>query len=80
MEKKKELNKSPFETIKSEKINLGRFSVVQMKCVNGTRPYDYLEMMEGVSILPVPWRKYYYIERIDMRSDPSWQTELPAGG
>ena len=51
---KKELNKSPFETIKSEKIKLGRFNVVQDEVrVNGNiRPYDYLEMMEGVSILP----------------------------
>ena len=48
---KKELNKSPFETIKSEKIKLGRFNVVQDEVrVNGNiRPYDYLEMMEGVS-------------------------------
>ena len=47
---KKELNKSPFETIKSEKIKLGRFNVVQDEVrVNGNvRPYDYLEMMEGV--------------------------------
>ena len=51
---KKELNNSPFETMKSEKIKLGRFNVVQDEVrVNGNiRPYDYLEMMEGVSILP----------------------------
>ena len=51
---KKELNKSPFETIKSEKIKLGRFNVVQDEVrVNGNvRPYDYLEMMEGVTFLP----------------------------
>lgn len=65
---KKELNKSPFETIKSEKINLGRFNVVQDEVrVNGNiRPYDYLEMMEGVSILPfhgeniITLREYRY--------------------
>ena len=51
---KKELNKSPFDTIKSENIKLGRLNVVQDEVrVNGNiRPYDYLEMMEGVSILP----------------------------
>ena len=77
---KKELNKSPFETIKSEKIKLGRFNVVQDEVrVNGNiRPYDYLEMMEGVSILPfhgeniITLREYRYPIR-------SWQTELPGG-
>ena len=51
---KKELNESPFETMKSEKVKLGRFNVVQDEVrVNGNiRPYDYLEMLEGVSILP----------------------------
>ncbi len=46
--------KNPFETIKSEKIKLGRFNVVQDEVrINGNvRPYDYLEMLEGVSILP----------------------------
>ena len=39
---KKELNNSPFETMKSEKIKLGRFNVVQDEVrVNGNiRPYD----------------------------------------
>lgn len=47
--------------------------------VNGNvRPYDYLEMMEGVSILPfhgeniITLREYRYPIR-------SWQTELPGG-
>lgn len=77
---RKELNKSPFETVKSEKIELGRFNVVQDEVrVNGNiRPYDYLEMMEGVSILPfhgeniITLREYRYPIR-------SWQTELPGG-
>lgn len=47
--------------------------------VNGNiRPYDYLEMMERVSILPfhgeniITLREYRYPIR-------SWQTELPGG-
>ena len=47
--------------------------------VNGNiRPYYYLEMMEGVSILPfhgeniITLREYRYPIR-------SWQTELPGG-
>ena len=72
--------KNPFETIKSEKIKLGRFNVVQDEVrVNGNvRPYDYLEMLEGVSILPfhgeniITLREYRYPIR-------SWQTELPGG-
>ena len=46
--------KSPFETVESEKIKLGRFTLVQdkVRVKNQIRPYDYLEMIEGVSILP----------------------------
>ena len=72
--------KSPFETIRSEKIKLGRFNVIQDEVrVNGNvRPYDYLEILEGVSILPfhgeniITLREYCYSIR-------SWQTELPCG-
>lgn len=72
--------KNPFETIKSKKIKLGRFRVVQDEVrVNGDiRPYDYFEMLEGVSILPfhgenvITLREYRYPIR-------SWQTELPGG-
>ena len=60
--------KSPFETIRSEKIKLGRFNVIQDEVrVNGNvRPYDYLEILEGVSILPfhgeniITLREYRY--------------------
>ena len=59
---------------------MGRFTVVQDEVrVNGQiRPYDYLEMLEGVSILPfhgeniITLREYRYPIR-------SWQTELPGG-
>lgn len=72
--------RNPIETITTKKIELGRFNVIQDQIrVNGTvRPYDYLEMMEGVSILPIhgeniiTLREYRYPIR-------SWQTELPGG-
>lgn len=71
---------SPFETLKSEKIKVGRFTVVEDQVrVNGhEQPYDYLEIREGVSILPVHkgnillQRQYRYPVR-------SWQWELPGG-
>lgn len=70
----------PFETLKSEKIRVGRFEVVQDRVrVNGhEQPYDYLEIREGVSILPVRngnillQRQYRYPVR-------SWQWELSGG-
>ena len=47
--------KSPFETLESVKTKTGRFTIVQDQVrVNGHRqPYDYLEIREGVSILPI---------------------------
>ena len=72
--------KSPFETVESEKIKLGRFTLVQdkVRVKNQIRPYDYLEMIEGVSILPfrgeniITLKEYRYPIRL-------WQTELPGG-
>lgn len=73
-------NKSPFETIKSEKITIGRFKVVEdVVRVNGKIcPYDYLEMKEGVSILPIKGDKVVTLRqyRYPIRS---WQRELPGG-
>ena len=72
--------KSPFETVESEKIKLGRFTLVQdkVRVKNQIRPYDYPEMIEGVSILPfhgeniITLKEYRYPIRL-------WQTELPGG-
>lgn len=47
--------KIPFETLESKKIKAGRFTIIQDRVrVNGhEQPYDYLEIREGVSILPI---------------------------
>lgn len=71
---------SPFETISTERKTLGRFTVVSDRIkVNGNiRPYDYLEIKEGVCVLPihesniVTIREYRYPVR-------SWQREIPGG-
>ncbi len=71
---------NPFETLRSEKKREGRFTIVQDRVrVNGhEQPYDYLEIREGVSILPIRagkvllQRQYRYPVR-------SWQWELPGG-
>ena len=73
-------NKIPFETLESEKVKAGRFTIVQDRVrVNGhEQPYDYLAIREGVSILPfhngniLLQRQYRYPVR-------SWQWELPGG-
>ena len=70
----------PFETLASEKIQVGRFTVVedQVKVNGHQQPYDYLEIREGVSILPIKdgkvivQRQYRYPVR-------SWQWEIPGG-
>ena len=64
--------KNPFETIKSEKIKLGRFNVVQDEVrVNGNvRPYDYLEMLEGGQYTSVPFLLLFtrvYLGRMRIR-------------
>lgn len=73
-------NENPFETITSKKQTSGRFTIVSDQVrVNGKIcPYDYLEMKEGVCILPihgnniVTLREYRYPIR-------SWQREFPGG-
>ncbi|MDO4491428.1 MAG: NUDIX hydrolase [Lachnospiraceae bacterium] len=71
---------NPFETIKSEKRNEGRFTIVSDQVrVNGKIcPYDYLEMKEGVCILPFHQGKVIILKeyRYPIRS---WQRELPGG-
>lgn len=44
--------KSPFETVESEKIKLGRFTLVQdkVRVKNQIRPYDYLEILYLISV------------------------------
>lgn len=73
-------NESPFQTIKSEKKTMGRFTVVSdVVKVNGkTCPYDYLEMSEGVCILPIHERNIVALReyRYPIRS---WQQEFPGG-
>lgn len=72
--------KGPFETLESVKTKTGRFTIVQDQVkVNGHRQsYEYLEIREGVSILPIGegkillQRQYRYPVR-------SWQWELPGG-
>ena len=72
--------KIPFETLESKKMKAGRFTIVQDRVrVNGhEQPYDYLEIREGVSILPIRdgnillQRQYRY-------PVCSWQWELPGG-
>lgn len=72
--------KIPFETLESKKMKAGRFTIVQDRVrVNGhEQPYDYLEIREGVSVLPLRdgnillQRQYRYPVR-------SWQWELPGG-
>ena len=76
----KEDKYSPFETLTSKKVQAGRFTIVQdqVKVNKHQQPYDYLEIREGVSILPIKdgkvivQRQYRYPVR-------SWQWEIPGG-
>lgn len=73
-------NEKLFDTLKSERVNVGRFTVVEDRVrINGyEQPYDYLEIGEGVCILPIHdgkvivQRQYRYPVR-------SWQWEVPGG-
>ncbi|MDY4771390.1 MAG: NUDIX hydrolase [Lachnospiraceae bacterium] len=71
---------SPFETLTSERIKMGRFIIVsdQVKVNDKVCPYDYLEMKEGVCILPFHGDKVITLKeyRYPIRS---WQRELPGG-
>ncbi len=70
----------PFETLESRRVQAGRFTIVKDKVrVNGhEQPYDYLEIREGVCILPfhngkvVLQKQYRY-------PVGSWQYETPGG-
>lgn len=70
----------PFETLETKKIKAGRFTIVQdhVRVNDHEQPYDYLEIREGVSVLPIRdghiilQKQYRYPVR-------SWQWELPGG-
>lgn len=76
----KKEEKSPFETLTSERVKVGRFTVVEDRVrVNGhEQPYDYLEIKGGVSILAIKDDKIIVQQqyRYPIRS---WQWELPGG-
>lgn len=73
-------NNIPFETLDSKKLKAGRFIIVQDRVrVNGyEQPYDYLEIREGVSVLPV-CRGKILLQKQYRYPVRSWQWELPGG-
>lgn len=70
----------PFQTLASEKINVGYFTVVKNRVkVNGhEQPYDYLEIKSGVSVLPIKGDKIV-MQRQYRYPIHSWQWEIPSG-
>lgn len=72
--------RAPFETLTSEKVKVGRFTVVEdrVRVNNHEQPYDYLEIKGGVSIFAVKDGKIIVQQqyRYPIRS---WQWELPGG-
>ncbi len=72
--------KCPFETLESKKTPMGRFQIVQDSVkVNGNiQSYDYVELPEGVCILPIKDEKIVTLMqyRYPIRG---WQRELPGG-
>ena len=71
---------NPFTTLQSKKVQEGRFTIVQdrVRVNEKEQNYDYLEIREGVCILPfhdgevIIQRQYRYPVN-------SWQWELPGG-
>ena len=70
----------PFETLETKKMKAGRFTIVQDRVrVNGhEQPYDYLEIREGVSVLPIR-DGHILLQRQYRYPVSSWQWELPGG-
>lgn len=71
---------NPFTTLRSEKVQTGRFTVVQdrVRVKEREQNYDYLEIRQGVCVLP------FHGERIVLQRQyrypiGSWQWELPGG-
>ncbi|MGN0426743.1 MAG: NUDIX domain-containing protein [Agathobacter sp.] len=73
-------NQQPFETINSEKKTIGRFTIVsdQVKVNGKLCPYDYLEMKEGVCILPFHKQRIVTLKEYRYPIH-AWQWELPGG-
>ena len=71
---------NPFTTLHSEKVRTGRFTIVQDRVrVNGREQnYDYLEIREGVCILPFHEGKVV-LQRQYRYPVASWQWEVPGG-
>lgn len=71
---------NPFTTLHSEKVHTGRFTIVQDRVRVGGREqnYDYLEIREGVCILPFHEGKVI-LQRQYRYPVASWQWELPGG-
>lgn len=71
---------NPFETISTKRRKLGRFTIVsnQIKVNGKICPYDYMEIKEGVCVIPfhenniVTLKQYRY-------PIGSWQWEFPGG-
>lgn len=72
--------RSPFHTLSSEKIRMGRFTVVEdrVRVHAQEQPYDYLEIKEGVCILPF-YRGNVIVQRQYRYPVRSWQWEVPGG-
>lgn len=68
------------ETLKSEKIKLGRFTVMSdiIKRNDRMQNYDYLDIPDGVCILPVYNNEIITIHQYRYPVK-SWQYELPGG-
>lgn len=72
--------RKPFQTLSSEKVKVGRFTVIK-DCVrvnSSERSYDYLEIRQGVSILPI-YNQKVIIQQQYRYPVSSWQWEIPGG-
>lgn len=71
---------SPFTTLRTDKVQAGRFTIVQdrVRVNKKEQNYDYLEIREGVCILPFHEGKIV-LQRQYRYPISSWQWELPGG-
>lgn len=71
---------SPFTTLRTDKVQAGRFTIVQdrVRVNKKEQNYDYLEIREGVCILPFHEGKIV-LQRQYRYPIGSWQWELPGG-
>lgn len=70
----------PFQTLESQKTHIGRFTVVQdrVRVNDCEQPYDYLEIKEGVCVLPI-YREQVLLQKQYRYPIRAWQWELPGG-